>query len=372
MSLGSPGTARFDHPVFEALVGAGACFKVGDLLSRTLFVGFSGGLDSSVLTHALAQVMPPQGVRLKAIHVNHRLQPAAMQFERHCREVAELWGLSLAVKRPAQVRGQAQELGLEASARLRRYAAFEQAMGLRDESGGLKTYRPADSQARQHHTDTSQWPVLLLAHHANDQVETALLQWMRGAGLEGLTAMPVLSQRVGYFLWRPLLSLTRTSLEDYAGRYKLPFIEDPSNTLLDQDRNRLRQQIFPVLNAMRPGAISAMTRSLQHLQQARGLLEQLDQEDLTGCVQPEGLSLAALLNLSEPRQLRTLRAWLVSTQRVPGTSMPPARRLKEFLRQLRTARVGRSPVLAVTAPSTGGVASFRVRLRAGFLTVEWI
>ena len=372
MSLGSPGAARFDHPVFEALVGSGACFKVEDLLSRTLFVGFSGGLDSSVLTHALAQVMPPKGVRLKAIHVNHRLQPAAMQFERHCREVAERWELSLVVKRPAQVRGQPQELGLESSARLRRYAAFEQAMGLRDGLGGLKTYRPADSQARQLLTDTSQWPVLLLAHHANDQVETALLQWMRGAGLEGLTAMPVLSQRMGYFLWRPLLSLTRTSLEDYTGRYKLPFIEDPSNALLDQDRNRLRQQIFPVLNAMRPGAISAMTRSLQHLQQARGLLEQLDQEDLTGCAQPQGLSLAALLNLPEPRQLRTLRAWLVSTQRVPGASMPPARRLEEFLRQLRTARAGRRPVLAVTAPSTGGVASFRVRLRAGFLTVEWI
>ena len=374
--------AAVSHSVIEALTGTGTgsapapapalAFNAADLSKRSLFIGFSGGLDSSVLTHALLQVMRPLGGRLMAVHVNHRLQPAAMQFERHCREMARLWNVALTVKRPAQVQGQASQLGLEASARLRRYAAFEQVMGLKAASRRTEEPGLAKPTGLPEDPGSSNWPVLVLAHHANDQVETALLQWMRGAGLEGLSAMPVLSQREGYILWRPLLSLTRSTLEDYARSCKLPFIEDPSNALLDQDRNRLRQQVFPVLRAMRPGAVAAMTRSLQHLQQARLLLEQLDQADLAGCVQAQGLSLTALLRLPAARQTRTFRAWLVGHQKLPGAAMPPARRLDEFLRQLRTARAGRRPLLAVTAPSTGGGPSFRVRLRAGFLTVEWV
>ena len=133
--------AAVSHSVIEALTGTGTgsapapapalAFNAADLSKRSLFIGFSGGLDSSVLTHALLQVMRPLGGRLMAVHVNHRLQPAAMQFERHCREMARLWNVALTVKRPAQVQGQASQLGLEASARLRRYAAFEQVMGLK-------------------------------------------------------------------------------------------------------------------------------------------------------------------------------------------------------------------------------------------------
>ena len=341
--------------VFQALVGEGSAFGLEDFSRRAVFVGFSGGLDSSVLAHALLKTASRVG-SLTAIHVNHRLQPAAFSFERHCRFMASQWNLKLIVKRPAHAKGQQDELGLEASARLRRYKAFEEAMDLQ---------RSPDS-------DTSTWPVLVLAHHANDQVETALLQWVRGAGLEGLCAMPVLSQRKGYFLWRPLLSLTRKTLEDYASGCHLGFIEDPSNALMDQDRNRIRQQVLPALQAMRPGAVPAMVRSLQHLQQARNLLGQMDRDDLAACVESKGLNRDALLARPIEQQLRTLRAWLVSQPEISGTAMPPARRLNEFLRQLRTARAGRLPVLAVTPPSTGGLPAFRVRLRAGFLTVEWV
>ena len=350
--------ATAEQAVFQALVGEGSAFTAQDFSSRAFFIGFSGGLDSSVLTHALLKAVKAASMfrPVTAIHVNHRLQPAALSFERHCRFMASQWNLNLIVKRPVHAKGQQGELGLEASARLRRYKAFEEAMGLQ----------------RSPQFDTSTWPVLVLAHHANDQVETALLQWVRGAGLEGLCAMPVLSQRKGYFLWRPLLSLTRKTLEDYASGCQLGFIEDPSNALIDQDRNRIRQQVLPALQAMRPGAVPAMARSLQHLQQARNLLEQMDRDDLAACLESKGLNRDALLARPIEQQLRTLRAWLVSQPGLSGVAMPPARRLNEFLRQLRTARAGRLPVLAVSPPSTGGLPAFRVRLRAGFLTVEWV
>lgn len=357
-------------------MNAGPTCQGEDFFKRSFFIGFSGGLDSTVLTHALmqlAQVLPIEARRLNAIHVNHRLQPAAIKFERHCRQMAETWGIQLAVKRPAAVKGQAVQLGLEASARLRRYSAFEEVMGVRPQRQQTRRSKPLARTVSTNENRDSSWPVLVLAHHANDQVETALLQWMRGAGLEGLSAMPMLSRRQGYFLWRPLLQLTRGTLEDYASCLKLPFVEDPSNSLPDQDRNRLRQQVFPVLNAMRPGSVAAMARSVQHLQQARQLLDQLDQDDLARCTHSTlELCLEPFLALPVERQLRTLRAWLVGHQGVSGATMPPARRLEEFLRQLRTVRNGRRPVLAVKTPSTGGSPSFRVRLRAGFLTVEWI
>ena len=113
----------------------------------------------------------------------------------------------------------------------------------------------------------AQGAALVLAHHLDDQVETALLQWMRGAGLEGLSAMPVLhsvghdaDQAEAVWVWRPLLDVSKEALRDWAVSVGLRWVEDPTNLSDRHDRNRLRRDVIPILKEMRGGALASMAQ----------------------------------------------------------------------------------------------------------------
>lgn len=280
-----------------------------------LAVGLSGGLDSCVLLHLLSRVCSrlPQSFSLSAIHVHHGLQPAADTFEAHCRALCTQLGVALQVIRLEIPDQEIAELGLEAAARKHRYRAMAQALPAR--------------------------AVLVLAHHRDDLIETALLQWVRGAGLEGLSAMQPFSnsliegQKIAR--WRPLLDTSRASIEQYAQAHGLGWVEDPSNESTGFARNRIRHEVMPVLRSLRSGADAAMARSVGHLQTARAMLELLTEQALSECLAAdESLELSSLLAQSDGLASRVIRAWLGRA----GIAAPPARRLAEFLRQLRQAR----------------------------------
>jgi len=340
--------ASSKKPARDAAVsGALAAPPVG-LQPGLIVVGYSGGLDSSVLLHGLhrhiKQTPAWRGFSLLAIHINHRLQPAASRMEQHCRSFCKSLDVPLLVRRPRISEAQKSDLGVEAAARQARRQCL-QAIA-------------QEKKAR----------AIALAHHQDDLVETMLLQWMRGAGLEGLTAMQVVSPRADGLLWRPLLVCEKASLEAYAQAQKLCWIEDPSNALPDFDRNRLRQQVLPVLRQMRAGAIGAMARSIGLLQDTRGLLEEITAEDLKTCQAEtnEMLRLAPLCALGRQRMARVLRAWIA----LHGQSMPPSRRLEEFGRQLAVAGPESRAQLTVAPAVAGESGGFRVWLRAGFLHLE--
>jgi tRNA(Ile)-lysidine synthase len=194
---------------------------------------------------------------------------------------------------------------------------------------------------------------------------------MRGAGLEGLTAMQSMNPTMYGMVWRPLLDCDKDSLLTYARAHGLYWMDDPSNEALCFDRNRLRKEILPVLRSMRLGAVSAMARSVGHLQEARSVLESLTRQDLQHCKTPDSvgtnrLALSALCSMPDSRMARVLRAWIAEKQ----LSMPPARRLEEFCRQLRTAGPESRATLTVAAAVAGESVGFRVWLRAGFLHLE--
>lgn len=334
------------NPVIRALAHPPPEMPPGPIL-----VGYSGGLDSTVLLHALAwQIAGGQAWQhfsVQAVHVNHRLQPAAHAMEQHCRAFCALHAIALVVRRPVISAEQKSALGIESAARQARRAAFG-AQGHRSKARGIA-----------------------LAHHQDDLVETMLLQWMRGAGLEGLTAMQTLTPSPWGLLWRPLLGCNKNALQAYAQEHGLHWMDDPSNEVIHFDRNRLRQEVMPVLRSMRPGAISAMARSVAHLQEARSVLESLTQKDLQLCKTPhrdgtDRLSLSALCSMPAARMARALRAWIAEK----GLPMPPTRRLEEFCRQLRSAGPESRAQLAVAAAVAGESGGFRVWLRTGFLRLE--
>jgi tRNA(Ile)-lysidine synthase len=258
-------------------------------------IAFSGGLDSTVLLHLLAnsESIPP----LSAVHVHHGLQAAADAWPSHCQSICDHLGVPLRVMR-VQVQPGA---SLEGAAREARYQAFTQVMG----AGA----------------------VMLTAQHREDQAETLLFRLLRGAGVRGLTAMPVHRPLAGGHLVRPLLHVYRGELEAYAMAHQLQWIADPSNTDTQFSRNYLRHRVFPRLTERWPQAVSRLARSAEHLNEAQGLLDELARIDLQAADQPSpfpwlplpSLALACLRELSDARQRNALRHWLSPLTRLPDS-----------------------------------------------------
>ena len=312
-------------------------------MALSLTVGLSGGLDSTVLLHLMQRLQHklPHLFSLSAVHVHHGLQPAADQFvwqsEKVCREL----GVPLTVLRVRIPESDIAAQGIEAAARRCRYQAIT--------------------------SHLSDHEVLVLAHHRDDLLETALLQWIRGAGLEGLSAMTRLSRMQSdgkrIMRWRPLLDQSRESLLNYATAEGLTWVEDPTNADLDLARNRIRHEVMPVLRSLREGADSAMARSIAHLQTARDLLEMVTEQALEESRSPEGrLNLEVLFVQDEALAARIVRGWL----KQHGAPTPPTKRLAEFLRQLRVAREPFAQ-MDLADPATGQV--WRVLRERGFLKI---
>lgn len=262
-------------------------------------VALSGGLDSTVLLHLLAQLakhesLPP----LSAIHIHHGLQAVADAWPEHCRRLCERLGVPLRVGY-VQVDSGA---SLERAARDARYAALANALG--------------------------QGECLLTAQHRDDQVETVLFRLFRGAGVRGLAGMPVDRALGSGWLLRPLLDCSRAELEGYARSNGLEWVDDPSNATDELDRNYLRHRVLPEISRRWPSVVESVVRSAGHLAESQGLLDELAQLDLdradersdyAGMPLPS-LALAPLVQLGEPRQRNALRHWLVRHARLPDSA----------------------------------------------------
>ena len=275
-----------------------------------LVVGYSGGLDSTVLLHALAHQGFP---RLQVVHVHHGLQSLADDWVRHAEQFCASLDLPLSIEHVA-VRSEGQ--GIEAAAREARYAAFAGHM------------HPGD--------------LLVLAHHQDDQAETVLLNLLRGSGPAGLAAMRPLSAFATGYLWRPLLDVPRAELLAYAQAHQLNWIEDPHNRDPAFARSALREQVMPLLRARWPAASRLMARAaelqaesaeLQH-EVALSDLAQVDERD-------QGLSIPALLALSPSRRRNLLRAWVGMC----GLAMPYLDTLIRVDTEVLGARMDANPLL---------------------------
>ncbi len=265
-------------------------------------LGLSGGIDSMVLLDALTQRVASHPLLLSAVHVHHGLSPNADRWAQFCAEQCALRNVALTVHRLRLERGRGQSL--EALARAARYECLMAVA--------------AD--------------VVAIGHHADDQAETVLLQLLRGAGPRGMAAMA--GYREGRpSLWRPLLSLSRKELHDYASSRGLTWIEDESNLDQKHRRNLLRRAVAPLLAASFPGYPGTLVRAAAHQAEASALLDELAALDALGAGDEPGLDRASLAALPAPRAGNLLRWFL----RREGLRPPSQARLSQMLGQLALA-----------------------------------
>lgn len=264
-------------------------------------VALSGGADSTALLVACAERWP--GL-VRAVHVHHGLQSAADLFEQHCAALCTRLEVPLTVCRvdARHRKGQSPE----EAARKARYAALAQA--------ALAAPEPVRD--------------VVLAQHADDQIETVVLALSRGAGLPGLAAMPSAWARDGVRWHRPWLGVAGADLRAWLQARGVAWIEDPSNADPRYTRNRIRAHILPALTAVFPHFRDTAARSAAHAAQAQTLLEDLAALDLEQIGIPP--QLLALRQLSPARQANVLRHWLLKSH----ATTPSAAQLDELLRQI--------------------------------------
>lgn len=268
-----------------------------------VLIAYSGGLDSTVLLHALAATPAYREQGLRALHVHHGLHADADAWAAHCRQACAALGVPLQLVHVQVAHDSG--LGLEAAARQARHGAF------------------ADVLA------PGEW--LALAHHRDDQAETFLLRALRASGPDGLAAMRAQRPFAAGTLWRPLLAHARAALQTYAHAHGLQWIEDSSNADPRYDRNFLRTQILPLLRQRWPQASDALARSAQLSADAGDLLLHEDLALLPSLLTRRGaLDLQRLAAHSTARQPRLLRAWVNAT----GAPPLPAQGVAALLREI--------------------------------------
>ncbi|HET7833024.1 MAG TPA: tRNA lysidine(34) synthetase TilS [Gallionella sp.] len=318
----------------------------------SVLIGLSGGVDSVVLLHLLQQLASRFSWQLSALHVHHGISPHADSWAKFCADLCARYSIALRMESVdiAPLRAH----GIEAAARKLRHAAF----------------------ARQ------SCDFIALAHHADDQVETMLLQLLRGAGVRGASAMPVLSISKGPVLSsskrpildlskqelqpespvmprlvRPLLHCSRQEIIGYAKAHQLQWIEDESNADDSYPRNFLRHRVLPLLNEKFPAYRNTLARSAQHFAEANILLDELAQQDGAHAIHAGALAVEALRRLSPARARSLLRYFLHSV----GAPMPQTVQLDDMLQQLCNARTDSAICIEYGSDTTSRAERWQVR-----------
>ena len=284
----------------------------------SILVGLSGGMDSVVLLHLLHDLAPRYQWQISALHVHHGISPNADAWVEFCRTLCSRLNIPVQIER-VDIAPLRNDHGIEAAARKLRHAAF----------------------AKQ------SCDLVALAHHADDQAETMLLQLLRGAGIKGVAAMPVFRPATGQApaTVRPLLDIPRSALLGYAHQFSLQWVEDESNADERYPRNFLRHRLLPSLEVRFPAYRDTLIRSAQHFAEASELLDELARQDAQqptpspfgagrGSVHDTPLDISLLRKLSHSRAKNLLRYFL-HTRDAP---MPQAVQLDDMLRQLCGAR----------------------------------
>lgn len=248
----------------------------------TVWVGFSGGVDSHVLLHALCESLnDKQRQKLAAVHVHHGLSEHADEWLTHCQTVCQDLGVRFVAHR-VQLQTQA---SIEDAARNARYEAFQQTLGEND--------------------------ILLLAHHRGDQVETVLFRLLRGTGGKGLSGMPMERKLGASQLIRPFIDVSKGDILSYAKQHKLHWIQDESNLDTRFSRNFLRHKILPKLEEHFPHLEQRIVSSSQRIATDYAMLEALSEQQLNNwCNQWNGLVLSFLKNKTRAERLFWLRCFL--------------------------------------------------------------
>ena len=278
------------------------------------WLAISGGLDSVVLATVLSAYRKQYPMEVHAIHINHQLSAHADQWQTLVENICLEHSFPLIVQK-FQCTPQPGE-SLEAHARNKRYAYFDACLA------------PGDQ--------------LLTAHHQEDQIETFFMHVLRGSGLAGLAAMPMLTSRGLVKHLRPFLTVSRAALLDYAKRHTLDWCEDESNANQNFDRNYWRHTLLPLIRARYPGYQKTISRSIHLLQSAQNILTDTISEAYQHCLESlDQLSWYRLKRYSLERQALILRYWFKAN----ALPYPSSKKLAQILKTFSIVKADRNPVI---------------------------
>jgi len=303
----------FTHPLSLQL----SAFLVKNLQAGdskpTLLLALSGGLDSIVLLHLLAEVRASLPFELHAMHVHHGLSANADAWAEFCSAQCQQLGVPLQIVHVNVAQNpdyKNSEQGIEAEARRLRYnALFTSAV--EEKAPGF----------------------VVTAHHQDDQAETLLLQLFRGAGVKGLSSMAAVDTTRR--LLRPLLNVSRQALHEYALQHAIQWCDDESNDNTQYDRNFVRHELMPLLESRFTNVKPVLARTASHMAEASELLAALAAQDAENMLSSDNsLCLQALSELSVARAKNVLRWWFAQN----GLAMPAAEHLNEIVEQLFNSR----------------------------------
>ena len=219
-------------------------------------IAVSGGVDSIVL----AALMQQMGAKCSIAHANFQLRgDESNRDERFVQAFATKMDMPFLTKRfDTLAFAEQYKMGIQQAAREIRYAWFESL---------IKEMSPSSNI------------VLLTAHHADDQVETVLMQFFRGTGLHGLTGIPAMRTHQQnplatdhINLIRPLLPFSKASIKDFAKLNGLDYVEDSSNVKNDYTRNLIRNQLIPQMETIYPNVNQQVLDTISRLKEAEAIV----------------------------------------------------------------------------------------------------
>lgn len=253
-------------------------FKEFKLCSQTrILVAVSGGIDSIALLHLLKN----SGVEVGIAHANFQLRDDESDCDEvFVRDLAKYYELPFYGKRfDTKTFADEQGISMQMAARKLRYQWFNEL-------------------ALEH-----QWDFISTGHNMDDQIETFFINLLRGTGISGLKGIPAQSG----IIIRPLLAFYRSEIEEYIKIKRLNYREDSSNFKTDYLRNRIRHQLIPLLNELRPAFRKVMAGNLSHLAKTETFFKELASELISGIVKNEKsgilISIPKLMHTGHPELL---------------------------------------------------------------------
>jgi len=233
-------------------------------------VAYSGGLDSTVLLHALSSETTFKS-KINAIHINHSISPNSDKWEELCKKNADELGVQFFSYKLEELKDISED-----NLRKIRYEKFNHWASSND--------------------------LILTAHHKDDQVETIIFRFIRGTGLNGLRGIPAWRKDGNTLFHRPLLDISKSELYEYAQHYKLEWVEDESNKDTNISRNFIRNILLPTIKDKWPKVEKSILHLSSEATRSNKILKSVAKQDLERLgIKENSYDLHKYLSLPEER-----------------------------------------------------------------------
>jgi tRNA(Ile)-lysidine synthase len=356
--------AILDNLPKEIIFDEDACFTIG----------LSGGVDSVVLLHLFKLLQTQFKFKLQAVHVNHNISVNAPLWQDFCEKLCSELNVPLTVFQHTVSRNGGESL--ENNARKLRYQSFAEFYITHNNDNNNR-----DNDDKSTNTEfTKTKPIMVLAHHQDDQIETILSQIFRGSDLHNIAAMQPISMKLvsiketkqkdeleqglehrtqgmqQQLFWRPLLNITKQNILDYAISYGLTHIEDESNSDTTYLRNFLRNDILPSLQTWDPHINNKILKFNHYVKNATLLMDEVAQSDFMDTkfqndnsntidtANSNTIGVIKFTQLSMIRQHNLISYFILLNQ----NALPSDKQINEFCRQVAGSAWDRTPELKLS------------------------